>query len=153
MLGVQGQPGENLARLLLAPRRVRRAERETGEQAMHWLRFVGLGDLAAVPAGALAFGQQKLVALARALATDADVLLLDEPASGIDVRWVDPMLELVADVRAQGKTVCIVEHNLHVVQQLADVACFLELGRLTARGPIRELMRDERLAEAYFGTV
>jgi branched-chain amino acid transport system permease protein len=62
------------------------------------------------------------------------------------------MLELVAEVRAQGKTVCIVEHNLHVVQQLADTVCFMELGRVTARGPIYDLMRDERLAEAYFGT-
>jgi len=152
MMGVQDQPGERLGSLFLTPRRVRRCERETRDRAMDCLRFVGLAELAAAPAGALPFGQQKLVALARVLATRADVLLLDEPASGIDVRWVEPMLELVAGVRAQGKTVCIVEHNLHVVQQLADTVCFMELGRVTARGPIRELMRDERLAEAYFGT-
>jgi branched-chain amino acid transport system permease protein len=152
MLGVQGQPGEHLGSLLLSPASVRRHEREARERAMDCLAFVGLADAAAMPAGALAFGQQKLVALARVLATQAQVLLLDEPASGIDVRWVDPMLDLVAEFRAQGKTVCIVEHNLHVVQQLADTVCFMELGRVTARGPIRELMRDERLAEAYFGT-
>jgi branched-chain amino acid transport system permease protein len=152
MLGVQGQPGEDIRSLLLSPWSVRRHEREARERAMDCLAFVGLTDAAAMPAGALAFGQQKLVALARVLATQAEVLLLDEPASGIDVRWVEPMLDLVAEFRAQGKTVCIVEHNLHVVQRLADTVCFMELGRVTARGPIRELMRDERLAEAYFGT-
>ena len=68
-----------------------------------------------MPAGALSYGQTKLVSLARVLATEADVLLLDEPASGIDTKWVDTMLDLVEAVKEQGRTVCIVEHNLHVV--------------------------------------
>jgi branched-chain amino acid transport system permease protein len=106
-----------------------------------------------VPAGALAFGQQKLVALARVLATEAEVLLLDEPASGIDVAWVDAMLGLIEQVRERGRTVCIVEHNLHVVERLADYTYFMELGRITAQGNFAELTADPRLAEAYFGTV
>jgi branched-chain amino acid transport system permease protein len=120
---------------------------------MHWLETVGLARVAAVPASSLAFGQQKLVSLARLLATDADVLLLDEPASGIDTRWVDSVLELVSFIRTQGKTICIVEHSLHVVEQLADTVFFMELGRITASGSIDELTSDERLAEVYFGTV
>ena len=128
-------------------------ERDTRERATEWLRLVGLEELAHVQAGSLSFGQQKLVSLARLLATDADVLLLDEPASGIDTRWVDNILELVAFMRSQGKTVCIVEHSLHVVEQLADTACFMELGRVTAQGTISELTRDPRLAEVYFGTI
>ena len=105
-----------------------------------------------IPAAALSYGQTKLISLARVLATEADVLLLDEPASGIDTKWVDTMLDLVEAVREQGRTVCIVEHNLHVVGRLADHTYFMELGRITAEGTIDELTNEPRLAEAYFGT-
>jgi branched-chain amino acid transport system permease protein len=144
--------GENFADLFLLPRVATRVERDSAEQAMHWLGLVGLAAVADEPAASLSFGQQKLVSLARLLATGAEVLLLDEPASGIDARWVEKILELVAFMRAQGKTVCIVEHSLHVVEQLADTVAFMELGRVTARGQIRELTQDPRLAEVYFGT-
>ncbi len=151
-MAVQHQPGEGLAKLFLQPGTANRAERETCEQAMRWLKFVGMQDFAAIPAGALSYGQSKLVALARVLATEADVLLLDEPASGIDTQWVDAMLGLVEDLRTQGRTICIVEHNLAVVGRLADHTYFMELGRITAQGTIHELTESPRLAEAYFGT-
>lgn len=152
MLGVQRQAGENLTALFLQPGRANRVERDTRERAMEWLGFVGMASEADVPAGALSFGQSKLVALARVLATDAAVVLLDEPASGIDTAWVDTMLGLVEAVRDQGRTVCIVEHNLHVVGRLADHTYFMELGRIAAQGTISELTSSPRLAEAYFGT-
>jgi len=145
--------GENLADLFLLPAMANRVERQTREQASEWLRLVGLADVAETPAGALSFGQQKLVSFARLLGTDADVLLLDEPASGIDSKWVDQILELVAYMRELGKTVCIVEHSIHVVERLADTVFFMELGRITAQGTIGELTSDPRLAEVYFGTV
>jgi branched-chain amino acid transport system permease protein len=145
--------GENLADLFVLPRVAASVEREARRRARDWLTLVGLSAVAQTPAGELSFGQQKLVSLARLLATDADVLLLDEPASGIDVRWVDKVLELVAFMRAEGKTVCIVEHSLHVVEQLADTVAFMELGRVTASGSAREVTADPRLAEVYFGTV
>jgi branched-chain amino acid transport system permease protein len=144
--------GENLADLFFLPGLTRRVERETREKAMEWLRLVGLADLAGSPAGTLSFGQQKLISFARLLATDADVLLLDEPASGIDSKWVDQILGLVALMRDAGKTVCIVEHSIHVVERLADTVFFMELGRITAQGTIGELTSNPRLAEVYFGT-
>ena len=152
MLAVQRQPGEHLVPLFSRRAAVRRGEEATRDQAMRWLTFVGMGDFADVPAGALSYGQSKLLSLARVLATEAEVLLLDEPASGIDTRWVDTMLDLIEAVRDQGRTVCIVEHNLHVVARLADHTYFMELGRITAQGTIDELTGSERLAEAYFGT-
>ena len=79
------------------------------------------------------------------------MLLLDEPASGIDQQWVDVMLTLIERMRDQGRTVCIVEHNLHVVGRLADHVYFMELGRITAQGTFEELTGEKRLAEAYFG--
>lgn len=152
MLAVQDQAGERLAPLFFGGSAASRAEDRVREQAMSWLRFVGMADFADVPAGALSYGQSKLISLARLLATEAPVLLLDEPASGIDTRWVESMLQLIEAVRDQGRTVCIVEHNLHVVGRLADHTYFMELGRITAQGSIEELTSSPELAEAYFGS-
>lgn len=151
MLAVQEQPGEHLRPLFLAPRAVAVRQQQVRERALDALRFVGMEAFADLPAGALSYGQSKLVSLARVLATDADVLLLDEPASGIDTKWVDTMLDLIEAVREQGRTVCIVEHNLHVVGRLADHTYFMELGQITAQGTIDELTESQELAEAYFG--
>jgi branched-chain amino acid transport system permease protein len=145
--------GENLVDLFLLPRVTSAVERRNRERAYEWLRSVGLADVADAPAGSLSFGQQKLVSLARLLGADAEVVLLDEPASGVDSRWVDQILDLVGKMRDAGKTVCIVEHSLHVVERLADTVFFMELGHITAQGRIADLTRDPRLAEAYFGTL
>jgi branched-chain amino acid transport system permease protein len=145
--------GENLGDLFLAPAVAVHTEKAARERAMEWLRLVGMGDAADVPAGALSYGQQKMTSFARLLATDAEVLLLDEPTSGVDARWVDSVLDLVVRMRDLGKTVCIVEHSVHVVEKLADTVFFMELGHITAEGKIAELTSDRRLAEVYFGTV
>jgi len=91
------------------------------------------------------------VALARLIATGADVLLLDEPSSGVDLQWVRRILDLIRQLAAAGKTVCIVEHNLEVVTAVADHAYFMEAGRIIAEGRPEELMADPRLADIYFG--
>jgi branched-chain amino acid transport system permease protein len=152
LLGVQHQPGE----LLGQPVRQHPAHDEVrARSARAFARMAHLrrhGRLRRSARRRLAFGQQKLVALARVLATEAEVLLLDEPASGIDFQWVNVMLGLIEQIREQGRTVCIVEHNLHVVERLADHTYFMELGRITAQGSFAELTTDKRLAEAYFGT-
>jgi branched-chain amino acid transport system permease protein len=127
------------------------AAKDATERAHELLRFVGLERQADVPAGTMAFGDQKLVSLARCLATGADVVLLDEPASGIDARWLETTLGLIAALREDGKTVCIVEHNLEVVERLAHHVVFLEQGTVTAEGTMEELKAQDRLAEAYFG--
>jgi len=152
MLAIQGQVGEHTSGLFLHPRATAQSERDTSDRAMEWLSFVGMTSFASHQAGGLAFGQQKLVALARVLATEADVVLLDEPASGIDQQWVEVMLGLIEMLRDRGQTICIVEHNLHVVGRLADHTYFMELGRITAQGSFEELTSESRLAEAYFGT-
>jgi branched-chain amino acid transport system permease protein len=152
MLGVQHQPGEDVIQAVFMPWRALRGERQTREAALGHLEFVGMAERIRERAGALGFGEQKLVALARLLATEAEVLLLDEPASGIDQVWVERMLELIIHLRDQGRTICIVEHNLHIVERLADKIYFMEQGKITAAGTMQELTRQERLLEAYFGT-
>lgn len=152
LAAVPHQPGERLGPLFFAPGRTARAERRNREKALGYLAFVGLADRAGELASSLAFGEQKLVALARLIATEADVLLLDEPASGVDLHWVQRILDLIRQLAAAGKTVCIVEHNLEVVTAIADHAYFMEAGRIIAEGRPEDLMADRRLAEIYFGT-
>jgi branched-chain amino acid transport system permease protein len=152
MLAISGQAGERIGPLLTQPLRVVRNERETRERAMGWLGSIGLEHLADVPTADLAFGQQKLLALVRALATETDVLLLDEPASAVDADWLEPIVDLIQRCREGGRTICIVEHNLQVVERVADSVTFMELGRITAEGAFADLTAEPRLAEAYFGT-
>jgi len=152
LFGVQQQAGERLPTLFARPATVRKNDKQSLEKAMEWLTFVGMQDFANVPAGSLSYGQTKLISLARVLSTEAEVILLDEPASGIDTKWVDNMLDLVLAIAAQGRTVAIVEHSLKVVTELADHAYFMELGRITAEGTIDDLTNSPRLAAAYFGT-
>jgi branched-chain amino acid transport system permease protein len=151
MMGVPGQPGEHLGPLFGRMALTRAKEREARASASRWLEFVGLEDFARVRVEALGYGQQKLVSLARILATDARVLLLDEPASGIDYQFLDEMLDVISQLREEGRTVCIVEHNLDVVGRLADHVYFMEVGKVTAEGNYTDLTGDERLAEVYFG--
>jgi branched-chain amino acid transport system permease protein len=126
----------------------------TGEahlRAQQWLDFVGLTGKDDELAGNLSFAEQKLLSLARILATEADLLLLDEPTSGLDTASIDRILDLIRSMAQQGKTVCIVEHNLDVIRGTADRAFFLAEGQVIASGTPDELFADRRLAEIYFG--
>jgi len=151
MLAGRHQAGESITALFIAPGKVRRGDREQAAAAQRWLEFVGLGAEAATLAGSLSFAQQKQVSFARALATEADVLLLDEPLSGIEGSAADEMIGLVERMRDVGRTVCIVEHSIQTISRLAEWAYFMELGRVTAQGTVTALLEDPRLVEAYFG--
>lgn len=151
LVGVPNQSGESLLNLFLKPGQVAADEKAARALAFGYLEFVGLADRAGVLAESLSFGEQKLLALARALAVKPTVILLDEPASGVDPQWVDRMLDLVRRLRDAGCAVGLVEHNLEAVRAVADRAYFLEAGQVVASGRPEELIKDRRLAEAYFG--
>ncbi|WP_166875058.1 ATP-binding cassette domain-containing protein [Salinibacterium sp. ZJ450] len=148
---VPHQSGEGVFALLFRPLSVRRDEKKTTAEALRCLEFVGMTDRADITVESLSYGDQKLVSIARLVATGADVLLLDEPASGVDRAWVERILELIMKLAEQGKAVCLVEHNLDVIRAVADHAYFMELGQIVAEGSPEELMADPRLAEIYFG--
>jgi branched-chain amino acid transport system permease protein len=152
-LGVPRQPGEHMPSLFLRPLACRRGEARARATAKACLEFVGLENRAGDLAGRLGYGDQKLLVIARLLATGGDVLLIDEPAAGIDRSKLEPVLEVVERLRADGKTICLVEHNLDVVQRLSDEVVFMEEGRVTARGTMDTITSDERLASVYFGHV
>jgi branched-chain amino acid transport system permease protein len=151
MLAVPEQTGEDLVALMLRPFAVRRRERETRKLALECLGFVGLLSEADERAGNLSYGSQKLLAVARLLATGCDVLLIDEPAAGIDREALEPVMQVMERLRASGKTICLVEHNLEVVTRLADHVLFIEDGRVTETGTMDEIRQQPRLATVYFG--
>jgi len=151
-VAVPQQPGEWAWPLLLRPVSSRRREREVRDRALDCLSLVGLSKVAQQPVGSLSFGDQKLVAIARLIATDGELLLLDEPTSGVDPGSVEGVIEVIQSLRDIGKTVCLVEHSLHFVDKLAEHVIFLDQGRLTAEGSLEELTSRPDLVTLYFGT-
>jgi len=151
MLAVGEQTGESLPALFVRPLAVRRRERQVREWALECLGFVGLSEQADERAGNLGYGSQKLLAVARLLATGCDVLLIDEPASGIDREALEPVMLVMERLRASGKTICLVEHNLEVVTRLADHVLFIEDGKVTETGTMDDIRKQPRLATVYFG--
>ena len=147
-----GQLGENAWALLIRPRRWRRVEEETLAKARESLRIVGMEDRADEIVGDLSFGDQKLVAIARLLATGCEVLLLDEPTSGVDPDSVEKVIDVVRSLRNLGRTICLIEHSVHLIGRLADHVVFLDQGRVLAEGTMSELTCQKELTEIYFGT-
>ena len=151
MLAFPGQPGEDVKALFFAWRRANRVEQERRQQALEFLEFVGLEAKANALAEDLSYGQQKRVAIARLLASGAELLMLDEPAAGLDPEAVEGMNELIQALVGQGKSILIVEHNLQVVSALCDRAIFLDRGRLVLAGPPQEVLTDPRVTESFLG--
>jgi branched-chain amino acid transport system permease protein len=151
MVSAQHQSGERVMQAALGLRRVAREERLNRERSLGYLDFVGLGGKARVFAQSLSYSEQKLLALARMLATEADCLLLDEPMAGLDPGTRHRMNAMIRDLVPRGKTVCLIEHNLDVVQEACDWLVFLDQGHVVAEGLPSEIVGDPKLAELYFG--
>ena len=114
---------------------------------------VGLSGRDNETVGNMSYGEQKLLCVARVLATGADILLLDEPASGMGHEALNNMVDLVLRLKSLGKTLVVVEHNTRIVQKIADEILFLHQGHLLAKGAPDTIIRDPKLAEIYFGGV
>ncbi len=146
------QSGERIVSLFFSPWQVAREERENYGKALGYLKMVGLLDKAGHLAGNLSTAEQKLVALARLMATECPILLLDEPTSALDPESVERIIKLIRNIAKQGrKTILLIEHNLDVVRGLVEEAYFMGEGRVLAHGDPASLMADPKLAEVYFG--
>ena len=115
------------------------------------LRLVRREGLAGEFAGNLSYGQQKLVEFVRVLMTDPALILLDEPAAGVNRTLLNDLLEAVGRLRDQGKTILLVEHDMKVVMGLCEHVFVLDHGEKIAEGPPGVIQADERVIEAYFG--
>lgn len=149
---LDAQPGEGVGRAVFRPFSVGAATKRSRKRAREHLDFVNLADLADRRAENLSYGQQKRLALARLLAMDCRLLLLDEPASGLDPAALEAMLETIRATMALGKTICLIEHNLDVVTALSDWLLFLDRGTLVAEGAPAEILARSDLSDLYFGS-
>ena len=136
---------------LLGLPRQRREEQTSLQQARELLAFVGIDRYASGLAKNLAYGDQRRLEIARALGTQPSLLLLDEPAAGMNPSESKGLVALIEKVRAAGTTVLLIEHEMRVVMDLSDRIVVLDFGRKIAEGPPDEIRRDPRVVAAYLG--
>jgi ABC-type branched-subunit amino acid transport system ATPase component/ABC-type branched-subunit amino acid transport system permease subunit len=121
------------------------------DRARQLLAFVGMERFAGQPAGALSYGQQKLVELAQVLMLEPRLVLLDEPAGGVNPSLVGRMVEIVRDLNSQGVTFLVVEHNIPMVLELCDPVVVFSRGKAIAEGPPQTIREDPVVLDAYLG--
>lgn len=144
--------------MLVAVRRTRLRELLGGlrsttdlERARGWLARMGIEHLESAEARDLSYGQQKLLELAAVLMAEPDLVLLDEPAGGVNPALIDRIATLVRELNSEGRTFLVVEHNMDLVMGLCDHIVVFDRGRPIAAGPPAQIQADERVLEAYLG--
>ncbi|MBN2561524.1 MAG: ABC transporter ATP-binding protein [Phycisphaerae bacterium] len=148
MLARPNQSGERLWRAL-GRMGVKQEERRNRADAERLLEFVGLAEKAREPAGELSYGQQKLLSLACCLATEARILLLDEPVAGVHPEMAERILGLLEQLRDSGKLIVFIEHDIGAVRKVADVVYVMDDGKLIAQGPPAEVIERPEIMEAF----
>ena len=149
-LSFPNQTGEHLLRgIVLSAMRVARQERENRAKAFEILKEFGLEEKAFDLAGNLSYGQQKLLTFACVLAMGADILLLDEPVAGVAPQLVEVILDKIRWLANSGKTIILIEHNIHAVERVADRVVFMDAGKKVVEGAPAEVLQNAQVLKAY----
>ena len=130
---------------------MRREEPVTGERACLYLEMVGLQDIADKPAASIPIGSQRLLEIARALATEPEILLLDEPAAGLNTQETRQLGTLIRTIQEMGITVVIVEHDMELVMDISDEIIVLNYGKRIAEGKPVEIQTNQEVIDVYLG--
>ncbi|HVS45700.1 MAG TPA: ABC transporter ATP-binding protein [Verrucomicrobiae bacterium] len=152
MAGEHARLHANVFASMLHPPSERREERQARERARELLAFVGLERAADVQAGSLDYGSQRRLEIARALASSPELLLLDEPAAGMNPREKESLRELLHAIRDRGVTQMLVEHDMSLVMNACQRIVVLDHGEKIAQGTPQAIRSDRRVIEAYLGT-
>ncbi len=137
---------------ILRPPGVAREERRSRKKALEYLDFVGLADHADKRSGDLPFGWQRLLEVARAMASKPELLLLDEPAAGLNMVETRKLGGLIRKIRESGVTILLVEHDMSLTMDISDTIVVLDQGKKIAEGPPRQIQENEAVMAAYLGT-
>jgi branched-chain amino acid transport system ATP-binding protein len=151
LLAPTGQAGEHFWAAWVRRGAIRRQEAQHREKAREVLEFTGLATLQDQPAGVLSGGQQKLLELARILMVDPALILLDEPAAGVNPVLLDNLMERVQELNRRGVTFLLIEHNMDVVMRLCNPVVVMAQGQLVMQGTPEDVRRDQRVVDAYLG--
>lgn len=151
MLGSPKQQGEKLHNIIRNPRAIREDESELRDRASEILELLELKHLANDLAGNLSGGQRKLLELGRILMTDPEVILLDEPVAGVNPSLEKNLLDRIENLRDEGYTFCVVEHDMDVIMSISDSVIVMNQGQVLVKGEPEIIKQDERVIDAYLG--